>query len=229
LTDFEESAFHKRFSRPLLGEIGSTPLLNANGKVRAVSPAGYIHVPNQEPVKSIPLRSRFAFAVYLAVFGIPAVIVAIVALVRAPKSLVLLALLILSGLAVIWHVRVWRCNLGEIEVTDDELIVRPRRGPILRRNLKDIRSIQRAGIYTRTKYAQYSATYVRIFTDDHAPIQFRWNVGITPKAKDQNPCQLLISSVKRRLPGVEVAESTTRPETLTVEHGRRDDQSFGAV
>jgi hypothetical protein len=203
--------------------------MKCSGKVRDVSATGYVHVPNQEPVKSMPLRSRIGFNTYLALFGLPGMIVAAIALVRTPKSLAVPALLILSGLAVAWHFSVWRRNTGEIVVTDDELIVRPRSGRVLRRSLKEIRSVQRSGIYTRTKYARYFNTCVRIVSDESIPLQFRWLVGIGPKAKDHNPAEFLISSLKRRLPGLEIAESATVPEKLRVDHGRRSDIAFGSV
>jgi hypothetical protein len=177
----------------------------------------------------MPLRSRVGFVVYATLFGLPAIVVAAVTLLRAPKSLAVLALLILSGIAVLWHVSVWRRNTGTIMVTDDELIVRPQTGPTLRRSLTNIRSVSRSGVHKRTRYAQYFDTYVRIVSDGEIPLQFRWHIGTSPKTKDHNPAQFLISTLKRRLPELAVTESAAVPEKLRVEHGRRSDSRFGSV
>jgi hypothetical protein len=184
--------------------------------------------PFHNGVKSIEMLPNVSNLILIFVVVVFALATSLVALIRVPTSLVMIGAFVLTVLASANLVRWWRRNSGTIAMTSEELIVTPRSGPVLRRYLNDIHTIQRSEIkvyYLGPRWA--IDKYVRIFSDGEIPLEFVWPT--TVGSKKANPADRFVSNLQTRLPSIEVSTKLGPPEKLKVAHARRGSKNNGGA
>jgi hypothetical protein len=169
-------------------------------------------------VSSLPIRSA-GVVVAASVFVAASTVLVGAAVLRVPRSLAVLGLFALTlganAFLVLWSLR----NSGTIEINDDELIIKPRRGPTRRQTVREIASVQIIRRRVRVRYGFLIISYVRIVPNVGTVLQLVWDRGENSKRMDR--AAELIRLLRLRFPELVVVETSGRPEKMHVLHGRR--------
>jgi hypothetical protein len=183
-------------------------------------------VSGQPDFGPITMRLRAKSPEFSVVFTLVSVSVLLgtTALLRLPHSKVVLALFAVTVLANAGLVRWCLRSNGSIEITNDELVVSLRTGRTIRRNLREIQSVEWNRVQRRLNKGEFGTeSYVRIFTTGDVPLQFLWD-EYRRKRRESSAVDL-IGELQRRLPDVVAVESSAKPERLKVLRARRNSRT----